>query len=662
MLPRRLFTYRNVTLQKRLYSQPTKDALIVNKIIEIINDKDQKFNTKYSNSNNNNNINNYYYIFRQYWEHNSKQYFDNDLSSRPVNNINEPSINNNIPTTHHKNISIVNNIAYDNFIDFILRNKDKSFIVRGFYRRELLYNINDPVIRSRIIKDIATNIDSNNISKHDAFLWCLNDTITTGDITMILDLYILYYKSNPTLKLDKLLASKLLSTITFNNPKINHILLDQYIQLDNLFQSYNETLILTNFQFYSLDIMTQSLTDNLLLQKLMKRKLMNAALESSLKDSDKQLKLNVAYSLIKSDCRINNPAGVHTTWYQIENLFDSITEHDIRTVCNVFKIFNKNKSYNDNCLDILEKLPNSYIYNNPLLLPEVLNFISKISSLEMAKKVIQNMRQYTTTNIQELLWNSKNYLSALLAMQLEFQDYKNSNETIKRIEELYGSLSSQEYTIIIRELLKKNETDTILQTVKLLDSIPLKKRITLYPMVIDKFLEWNLTKQSTLNEKIFPLINEFLMKAHQEDPKYELSMWEYISSIYIKYLVKGNSQATAQHSKTEYLDLAKYIYIRSTASSSEKNIYSYNPWLEQIPSDIKLKITRKNRLVILRTICGSAKAMKRNDIYLWCCSVFNELGVPNSELKTDWKMKKAARNKRRGISQTNCLPNDSLSE
>ncbi|KAG0668290.1 hypothetical protein C6P45_004850 [Maudiozyma exigua] len=659
MLPRRLFTYRNATLQKRLYSQSTKDALIVNKIIEIINDKDQKYSTKYSN--NNNNINNYYYIFRQYWEHNSKQYFTNRLSSPPVNNINESSINKSIPAIHHKNISIVNNIAYDNFMDFILRNKDKSFIVRGFYRRELLYNINDPIIRSKIIKDIDTNIDSNNISKQDAFLWCLNDTITTGDLTMILDLYILYYKSNPNLQLDKLLASKLLSAITFNNPKINHILLDQYIQLDNLFQSYNETLMLTNFQFYSLDIMTQSLTDNLLLQKIMKRKLMNATLEPSLKDSDKQLKINVAYSLIKSDCRINNPAGVHTTWYQIENLFDSITEHDLRTICNVFKIFNKNKAYNDNCLDILEKLPNSYIYNNPLLLPEVLNFISKISSLEMAKKVIQNMRQYTTTNIQELLWNSKNYLSALLSMQLEFQDYKNSNETIKRIEELYGSLSSQEYTIIIRELLKKNKADTILQAVKLLDSIPLKKRITLYPIVIDRFLEWNLTKQSTLNEKIFPLINEFLIKAHQEDPRHELSMWEYISSIYIKYLVKGNSQAIVQDSKTEYLDLAKYIYIRST-TSSEKNIYSYNPWLVQIPSDIKLKITRKNRLVILRTISGSAKAMKRNDIYLWCCSVFNELGVPNLELKTDWIMKKAAWNKRTDISKINHLSGDSLSE
>lgn len=637
MLPRRLFTYRKATIQKRLYSQITKHKSIINKIIEIVSNEDRKFDR--NNSNN-------YNIFKQYWEHNSKQYTSQSLSLH-VNNNNEQSTNNNIPTTNHENISFVNNIAYEKFRDFILKNKDKSSIVRGLYRRELIYNINDPILRSKIIRDISNDMNSYNISRQDAFIWCLNDTITTNDITMIFDLYILYYKSNQNLKLDILLASKLLSTITFNNPKINHIILDQYIQLNELFQTHNEDLMLTNFQFYSLDVMTQSLTDNLLLQKTVKRKLMNATLESSLRNSDKQIKLNVAYSLIKSDCRINNPAGVHTTWYQIENLFDSITEHDTRVISNVFKIFNKNKSYNDNCTDILKKLPKTYIYNNPLLLPEILNFISRTSSLNLAKEVIQNMREYTSTTIQELLWNSKNYLSALLNMQLQFQDYKNSNDTIKRIEELYGSLSSQEYMIIIRELLKKNDMNIILQTVKLLDSIPLKKRIPLYPLVIDKFLEWNLNKEpSTLNEKIFPLINEFLMKAHQEDPRHELSMWEYISAIYIKYLIKVNPQTLVQNSKTDYLDLAKYIYIRST-TLSEKHAYSQNPWMIQTPSEIKLKITRKNRLVILRTISVSAKAMNREDIYLWCCSVFNDLGVPNSELKMDLIVKKAAREKRK---------------
>ena len=631
MLPRRLFTYRKVIIHKRIYSQCIKHESIINKIIDIINDDDRKFDR--NNSNN-------YNIFKQYWEYNSNQYTPKSLLPH-VNKNNQQSRNN------HENISFVNNIAYDKFRDFVLKNKDKSVIVRGLYRRELIYNINDSIIRSKIINDVSGSNNSNSIAKQDAFVWCLNDTITTNDLTMILDLYILYYKSNPDLKLDKLLASKLLSTITFNNPKINHIILNQYIQLDDLFKSRDETLMLTNFQFYSLDIMTQSLVDNLLLQKLMKRKLMTATLESSLKHSDKQIKLNIAYSLIKSDCRINNPAGVHTTWYQIENLFDSITEHDTRVICNVFKIFIKNKSYNDNCTDILKKLPKTYIYNNPLLLPEVLNFISKTSSLELAKEVIQNMREYTSTTIQELLWNSRNYLSALLTMQLEFQDYKNSNETIKRIEELYGSLSSQEYIIIIRELLKKNDTNAVLQTVKFLDSIPLRKRIPLYPAVIDKFLEWNYNKESSpLNKKIFPLINEFLMKAHQEDPGHELSMWEYISSIYIKYLVKANSNSSSQDTKMEYLDLAKYIYIRST-TSIERGAYSHNPWVVQTPSEIKLKITRINRLVILRTISVSAKAMNREDIYLWCSSVLNDLGVSNSELKTDWTVKKIARNKRK---------------
>jgi len=539
-------------------------------------------------------------------------------------------------------LSLVHNIPFHNFIQFIQKHKQNSSVSRGLYRREIIYNLGDTKLISEIIRQLSPYPYDPNSSQADIFMWCLNDAINSQDFTMLIDLYILYYKLYPESQLDTKLASKLLSTISFNNPKINNVLLENYIQLEKLFQSHEEKLPLTNFQFYTLNIMAQSLKNTPLLEKEVKRQLMNATLESSSLNGDKQNQLNIAYSLLKSDGKLNNPAGVLAVWSQIKNRCNPITQHDPRVIFHIFKIFNKNTAYNAECRKLLEELPPTYICNNPLLLPEVLRYISRTSSLQLAQTIIHNMRSFSSQSVQVLLWNSKDYLSSLFGMQLRFQDYKNSNQTMKRIEELYGSLSTHEYMSITQQLLQNKSNETILQAIKLLDSIPVHKRLPLYPMIIDKLLEWNKNKGSKLNENIFPLINEFLMKIHRVDYKHELPLWEYISAIYMKYLV-GEASLSKNRTKCNNLDLAKYIYLKSSRKIDGK-ICSYNPWSVQNPMDIRIKITKRNRLVILRTIADRSLGLKRNDIYMWCCSVLNSLGVLLSELKTDRDIRMESRN------------------
>ncbi|SMN17936.1 similar to Saccharomyces cerevisiae YJL209W CBP1 Mitochondrial protein that interacts with the 5'-untranslated region of the COB mRNA and has a role in its stability and translation [Maudiozyma saulgeensis] len=603
---------------KKLYSQTTtKGQSLVNNITDIIN------NDKILNGQNN-------YMIREYWKYRSET-----VSSDANLHVNKQNL---------FELSLVHNIEFNKFVQFVKKNNQISSTSRGLYRREIIYNIRDRKLISEVIGRISTDPYDSNMSEKEIFMWCLNDAIKTQDFPMVIDLYILYHNLYPESKLDTKLASKILSATSFNNPKINDILLRNYLRLEDLFQTQKMVLPLTNFQFYTLNIMAQSLRKAPHLEKEVKRQLMTATLESSLLNGDNQSQLNIAYSLIKFDCNINNPAGVLVVWNQIKDMCNPVTQHDPRVIFNIFKIFNKNTAYNNECAKLIEELSPVYICNNPLLLPEILRYISRTSSLQLAQSIIRNMRSFASQSIQVLLWNSKDYLSSLFEMQLSFQDYKNSNQTMKRIEELYGSLSTQEYMVIAQQLLRNKSTETILQALKLLDSIPAQKRLPLYPMIINKLLEWDKQKGSKLNESVFPLINEFLMKVHRIDHKHELPLWEYIAAIYTKFLVDGVPSSKNKINKSN-LDLAKYLYIKSSTNMSDK-ICSYNPWSMQNPMDIKIKLTKRNRLVILRTIADSSKKLNRYDIYMWCCSMLNSLGVLTSELKTDWEMRKQSRNRK----------------
>lgn len=621
------------------YSYSTKATpvnILINEIVDLINE-----NKPLTTENKK--------LFRKYW---------NNFSSIANSNIPVNKDNYNVKTNIFKE-TIINKVDFSKCINFIKENRLESSTSRGLYRRELLYNIkNKDLIKNIIIELDPSTQYSNSLdftNKSEIFYWCLNDCINTNDYLMAIDLYLEYYSLYPDCSLDEKLASRLLSTISFNDPKFNYLHLEKYLALTNLLKQKKSHLILSNFQFYSLYVLAHSLNKSPLLKKETLRELMDAELENH---SDAN-RLDVAYSLIKMDCKMNNASGVYVTWLKIKNYCDPVTKHDPRIIFDVFRICNKNKAYRKVCSDILSILPSSYICNNPMLLPEVINYISKIGSLKLARTIIQDMRLFTTIEMQELLWSSKIYLSALFKMQLKFQDYENSNETTKRIEELFGSLSSADYLVIAEQILDKKSTENIIRAIKLLDSLPISKSFSIYPVVINKLLKWKMLGEMKSNDNILALINEILTKANQKDPRHDLPLWDYISAIYIKSLVnttnvtipssnlreernshykKSSLSCTVKTDKN--LDMVKFIYLRSSASNnSTLHIVHYNPWSAQSPDDIYLKLTKRNRLIILRTIAYKAIQLKREDIFAWCCSVMNTLGLSVEELKIDWNIR-----------------------
>lgn len=590
-------------------------------------------------------------VFRKYWGHMGKHEI--------------PSEGN----TPDKSVAAT--VAPERLQEWVQRNKDVSSTSRGFYRRELIYNIGNPLVVGRILKAVKPLQDTTvPLGDAEIFYWCINDSIETGDHVMALDLYVLYYRMRPQMPLSVPLASKLLATVTFNDPRLNHISLQKYLRLSELFSARKTVLPLTSFQYYSIMVIANNEKNNKDLRKQVLNELLSAQIQTSL-DWATQQKLRVAYDLIKRDCRINNPAGVKMTWDKIKDWCDPLTQMDPRIIYSVFHKFNASVVYRNLCQDILARLPPMYVCNNPLLLPEVLKYIAQTSSLEQARALIQNMRRYTTADVQELLWNSRPYLSALFEMQLHFHDYENSNQTRKRMEEQTGSLSSKEYKIIVDQLLvetgfadqgngedmqavplsKEERAKNVLQVIKLLDTLPGYKSSPIYPTVLSKLMKWDTSANLSLNINVFPLVNEILTKMDKSDPSHKSNFWEYLSPIYIRSLIDteqyearrsctlqdADTQTESVHCSGESLDLAKYLYLKSQPSHNEFG--HFNPWAVQNPMEINLKVTRKNSLPILRTIAYGARRFQRYDIFLWCCSTLKKEGVSTEELEADWTMR-----------------------
>lgn len=155
-------------------------------------------------------------VFRKYWGHMGKHEI--------------PSEGN----TPDK--SVAASVAPERLQEWVQRNKDISSTSRGFYRRELIYNIGNPLVVGRILKAVKPLQDTTvPLGDAEIFYWCINDSIETGDHVMALDLYVLYYRMRPQMPLSVPLASKLLATVTFNDPRLNHISLQKYLRLSELF-------------------------------------------------------------------------------------------------------------------------------------------------------------------------------------------------------------------------------------------------------------------------------------------------------------------------------------------------------------------------------------------------------------------------------------------
>ena len=87
--------------------------------------------------------------------------------------------------------SVVSSVDPEKLQQWILANKDRSSTSRGFYRRELIYNIGQPQVIARVIEAVKPSKPSSvPVGEDEVFYWCINDAVETGDRTMALDLYL----------------------------------------------------------------------------------------------------------------------------------------------------------------------------------------------------------------------------------------------------------------------------------------------------------------------------------------------------------------------------------------------------------------------------------------------------------------------------------------
>ncbi|CAI4043433.1 hypothetical protein SKDZ_10G0110 [Saccharomyces kudriavzevii ZP591] len=539
--------------------------------------------------------------------------------------------------------SILHEVKIEDFVRFVDGTKNASMTTRGLYRRECLYQSKKNL---DLVNQVVSQVSSAGqqtplITQVDTMHWCVDDAISTGDIVMAADLFLLYYRlfAEDT-KLDEPYARKIISTLAYPNPLHDHVHLVKYLQLNSLFERRaGNGIKLTRFQLEILSSKALGLGDEApQLCKAILNKLMNINFSSAteLKLRDDQVLL--AYKSIDENYRRGNVASVYFTWNKIKEHYVSISAHDSRIIYKVFKICTHNRAYRSLCSEIFWQLTPEYYCNNPLILPALIDFITKRDSLTMAKELMQNINRYTLPENHHIVWLNKRCLSSLLRMHLKFNDSNGVDRVLKQITTNFRTLSQENYQAIIIHLFKTQNLDHIAKAIKLLDTIPPKQAMLAYGSIINELVDWKLASKVKFTDNLMALINELLMKAHDYDPEHRSSLWNVVSSLYIKKLChykkqNGKSVVNAK----EDIDLAKLLYLIATKKKNTRWTKSNsNPFIISTPSDVELKINNQNRFTILRNIALSAFKIERTDIFLWACAELYQNGMTIDELKLDW--------------------------
>ncbi|KOG98421.1 carbohydrate-binding module 1 protein [Saccharomyces pastorianus] len=541
--------------------------------------------------------------------------------------------------------SILHKMKIEDFVEFINRTKSSSMTARGLYRRECLYQCKDDLA---LVNEVVAQVSSAKQLKPldtplDTMRWSVDDAFSTADIVMAADLFLLYYKLfTDNVQPDEPYARKIISALAYPNPMHDHVHLVKYLEMNSLFEKrVGNGIRLTRFQLETLSNKALGLSDDApQLCKAILNKLMNInyflTAESKLRDDQ----ILLAYKSIDENYRRGNVASIYSTWNKIKGHYVSITAHDSRIIYKVLKICTHNRAYRSICSEIFWQLTPEYYCNNPLLLPAIIDFITKRDSLPMAKELMQNISRYTLPENHHIVWLNKRCLSSLLRMHLKFNDSNGVDRVLKQITTNFRSLSQENYQAIIIHLFKTQNLDHIAKAIKLLDTIPPKQAMLAYGSIINELVDWKLASKVKFTDNLMALINELLMKAHDFDPEHRSSLWNVVSSLYIKKLCHYKKQEGKYVGNTEEdIDLAKLLYLN--ASKKEKIHWTKsncNPFIISTPSDVKLKINNQNRFAILRNIALSALQTERIDIFLWACAELYQNGMTIEELRLDWNI------------------------
>lgn len=536
-------------------------------------------------------------MFKQYWEQASHQ-FPNSKTILP-------------------------DVELQSFSQFIRNNEKNSSTVRSFYRREIILNKENHSLMNSISSDLKDPLD-----------FCIKDSLSTKDIAIAADLFVLYYKLYPNEPLKKGLVSDIISAMSFQDPRHDRLHLLKFLELTKVFKRHNEQLGLTTAQASGISNKALSLKHSSTLTKRILTEVMYNSKNSRMTSRNESI--IAAYRLIERDYRSKNAAGVFFTWKKIATHYQDLTHHDPTILYMILKTCMNSKIYRYVCKDILSQLPPKYYSNNSLILPTIITYIVKTGNLQQAQELMDNVNNNIAPENIRNVFQTRMCLSSLLKMHLKFNDSQGVDRVLKQIHEVFGQHSQEDFQAIVAHILKDKTLDNIVKAVNLVSQIPQARALLAYATIINTIVDWQIASNGQFDQKSKHIINDLLTKAHQVDPMHKSSLWSILASLYIKRLVhhKNFRKPHGPEKETMNLDLAKLIFLKSSSNSNQ--ICTINPFEHSSPQNIILRISNKNKIILLRNIASGAIKGCRKDIFLWCCAELYNSGVAVKELILDW--------------------------
>lgn len=271
-----------------------------------------------------------------------------------------------------------------------------------------------------------------------------------------------------------------------------------------------------------------------------------------------------------------------------------------------------------------------------MILPTIITYIAKTGNLQDAQKFMNTVNNSITPENIRSIFHSRSCLSSLLKMHLKFNDSTGVDRVLKQIHEIFGQHSQEDFQAIVAHILKHKTLDNIVKAVNLVSQVPQNSALLAYGTIINTIVDWQIASNGQFEQKSMHIINDLLIKAHQVDPMHKSTLWTILASLYIKKLVhyKNFRKSNVSKKETINLDLAKLIFLKSCSNSNQ--ICTINPFNHSSPQNIILRISNKNKIVLLRNIASGAIKGCRKDIFLWCCAELYNSGVAVKELIIDW--------------------------
>ncbi|CEP64389.1 Cbp1p LALA0_S11e02982g [Lachancea lanzarotensis] len=549
------------------------------------------------------------------------------------------------PTKHRKN-RYENSSSYRAFVRWeVLRQNSKP--------NDAIHSFN--FLRGQINLAIKDNIENN------AYLidLLIADALEYYDITNAVDLFIWFYANSKQTPPSTQLADKIMGGLAFSNPMHDEKLLTKFLQLMEFMLKKIPSYELSEYHATQICAKAMSVVNNPLLIK----KVLDHVYEIPYTNSNtlRNAQVLAAYRLINEDYKKANPSGVFYQWTAIKNHYTSLDKHDSRILYRVIKLFTNQKSYRFRCKEILTKLEPDFYVNNPLLLPCFVIFSVKTNDFKLATKIMSDITSYATTTTKTTNLNSKFMLSTLLRLHLNFKDSSGVQNVLNTIQKNTTGLSPADYQAIVSHLMttgKEPDLDkaiTITTTIKGISALPSAVAIINH-VASAHFMQNHSTKAYSTLETI-------LRFADNIDKKHRNKLWDILASIFVNSLTSygkfGKNQKEgiilqeAKQKAKKNTEFLRFLYLNSLTKMEHES--TADPFNMTSPKDIILKLTKSNKLVILRTIAKEARFANRIDLLRWCISEMIKCGMPMKEIELDWNTMEKHQVRRYAFTNIKCL-------